>query len=88
MSLIAHTVSSMGVSGSARWQYNRSTKSTPRRSSDAAIAWSRYLRLSVWRMLGTSWMPQYSFVDSTYSWRFQPSEAMASPMMRSDSPPA
>ena len=29
------------------------------------MAWKRYLRLSVFFMLGTSWRPQYTFVDST-----------------------
>ena len=33
-------------------------------------------------------MPQNSFVETTYSWRFQPSSEMARPMMDSDSPPA
>jgi hypothetical protein len=35
MSLIAHTVSSMGVSGSGRWQNSRSTNSRPRRCERA-----------------------------------------------------
>ncbi len=47
MSDIAHTVSSMGVLGSARWQNRRSTKSSPNRSSEPSMACIRYLRLSV-----------------------------------------
>ncbi len=62
---MAHTVSSTGVSGSERWQNNRSTKSVPRRSSDPSMADSRYLRLRVLRMLTVSWMPIINLVDST-----------------------
>jgi hypothetical protein len=46
------------------------------------------LRLSVLRMLTASWMPQKNLVEMAYSWRFQPRSRMASPMIRSDSPPA
>ena len=58
MSLMAHAVSSIGVSASERWQYSTSTNSSPRRSSDPSMACSRYFRLSVWRMFGTRWRPQ------------------------------
>ena len=51
MSCIAHTVSSMGVSGSERWQKMRSRKSRPRRRNDPSTAWIRYLRLSVFFVL-------------------------------------
>ena len=63
MSDIAHTVSSIGVFGSARWQKSRSTKSRPSRSSEPSIACIRYLRFSVFFMLGPSWMPQKSLVE-------------------------
>ena len=88
MSLIAHTVSSSGVSGSERWQYRTSTNSTPSRSSDPSMACSRYLRFSVFFMFGASWMPQKTFVVSTYDQRGQPSSASTRPMIASLSPPA
>ena len=65
MSDMAHTVSSIGVVGSARWQNRRSTKSRPKRSSDPSMACIRYFRLSVFFMFGSSWMPQKSLVDTT-----------------------
>ena len=65
MSDMAHTVSSIEVSGSARWQNTRSTKSRSKRSSEPSMAWDRYLRLRVLRMLTSSWMPQKSLVDTT-----------------------
>ena len=45
MSDIARTVSSIGVSGSARWQKIRSTKSSPSRSSEPSIAWMQVLAI-------------------------------------------
>ena len=51
MSDIAHTVSSIGVSRSGRWQYTRSRWSRPNRSRDGSMASSRYFRLSVVRAL-------------------------------------
>ena len=65
MSDMAHTVSSMGVSGSGRWQYTRSTKSRPIRSSDPSMACMRYLRFRVFFMLTSLWRPQKSFVETT-----------------------
>ncbi len=65
MSLIARTVSSIGVSGSARWQNTRSTKSSPKRSSDSSMADRRYFRFKVFFMLTSSWMPQKSLVETT-----------------------
>ena len=88
MSLIAQTVSSMGVWGSGRWQKAMSTKSRPKRSSDASMAWVRYLRFSVFFMLGMSCSPQKNLDETTYSWRRQPSSRKAAPMTRSDSPAA
>ena len=89
MSCIAYTVSSIVVSGSARWQYNTSTKSCWRRSSEPSIACIRYLRLSVFRMFGTlPWMPQNTFVVSTYEYRGQPSSCRTRPMIASLLPPA
>ena len=74
--------------GSARWQYTTSTKSRPKRSSEPSIACIRYLRLSVFVMLRASWMPQNSFVVTTYDHRGQPSWRSASPMIASLPPPA
>jgi hypothetical protein len=88
MSCMAHTVSSMGVSGSGRWQNTRSTKSRPSRSSEPSIAWRRYLRFSVLDMFTRSDRPQKNFVEIVKESRGQPSWRMARPMMRSESPPA
>ena len=88
MSDIAHTVSSIVVSGSARWQYRTSTKSSPNRSSEPSMASNRYLRFSVLRMFGTSWTPQNTLVVRTYDHRGQPSSASTRPMIASLSPPA
>ena len=76
MSLIAHTVSSIGVFGSARWQNRMSTKSRPNRSSEPSIACRRYLRFSVFVMFTPPWRPQNTFVEITYEWRGQPSSAI------------
>ena len=65
MSDIAHTVSSIGVFGSGRWQKSRSTKSSPKRSSEPSIACSRYLRLSVLRLFTPSVRPQNTLVETT-----------------------
>ena len=62
---MAQTVSSMGVSESARWQKRRSTKSRPKRSSEPSIAWVRYLRFKVLCMFTVSPRPQKSLVDTT-----------------------
>jgi len=64
MSCIARTVSSIGVSGSARWQNTRSTCSSLRRARAPSIACIRYLRLRVFFSFGPSWSPQYSLVDT------------------------
>ena len=48
----------------------------------------RYLRFSVLRMFGASWMPQNTFVVSTYDHRGQPSSVSTRPMIASLSPPA
>ena len=66
MSDMAQTVSSIGVSGSARWQKRRSTKSRPKRSREPSMAWVRYLRLSVSeRFTASSSMPKKSLVLTT-----------------------
>ena len=65
MSDIAHTVSSMGVCGSGRWQKSRSTKSSPKRSRQPSMAWSRYLRFRVLRVFTPSVRPQYTLVETT-----------------------
>jgi hypothetical protein len=83
---IAHTVSSIGVWGSGRWQKARSTKSRPRRASDPSMAWRRYFRLSVCFVLTLSVMPMKNLVEITKVSRAQPSSAMAWPMIRSDPP--
>src|ERR1700730_6504817 len=88
ISCIAHTVSSMGVSGSGRWQKIRSMKSSRRRFSDPSIACSKYLRFSVFRVLTESSMPQKYLLDMRYVWRGHLSSAMAAHMMLCDSPPA
>ena len=88
MSLIAHTVSSIGVFGSERWQNKRSTKSRPNRSSEPSIAWSRYFRFSVFVMFTPPCRPQKTFVEIAYEWRGHPSSAIARPMIVSDWPPA
>jgi hypothetical protein len=65
MSDIAHTVSSIGVCGSGRWQKIRSTKSRPKRRSEPSMAWWRYLRLSVASVLTPLVRPPKNFVDTT-----------------------
>ena len=67
MSDIAQTVSSIGVSGSERWQKMRSKNSRPKRSSEASTACMRYLRFKVLRIFGASWMPQKNLLETTYS---------------------
>ena len=75
------------VSGSARWQYTTSTKSSPNRSSEPSIACSRYLRLSVFFMLTPSWMPQNSFVVTTYDHRrpAEPAQRLAHDLLAASS---
>jgi hypothetical protein len=63
MSLIAQTVSSIGVFGSERWQNRMSTKSSCIRSSDPSMACIRYLRFSVFVMFTPPWRPQKTFVE-------------------------
>jgi len=62
--------------------------SVANRSSDPSIASNRYLRLSVLRMLTSSWRPQKTFVVRTYDQRGQPSSVSTRPMIASLSPPA
>src|SRR6056297_158253 len=89
MSFIARTVSSIGVSGSERWQYSTSTKSSPNRSSEPSTACIRYLRLSVLFMFGVPLCsPQKTFVVTTYDQRGHPSSRSTSPMIVSLLPPA
>ena len=68
MSLIAQTVSSIGVCGSGRWQKTRSTKSSCRRCSEPSIACIRYLRFSVslrLTALPSRSRPQKNLVETT-----------------------
>ena len=84
MSDMARTVSSIGVSGSERWQKMRSMKSRPSRSSEPFTACMRYLRFKVFAMFGASWMPQKNLLEITNSWRCQPRVLTARPMIASD----